>query len=237
MKRAVPYDLHIHSCLSPCGDADMTVNNIVNMALIKQLQLIALTDHNSCKNCPAFLKVAQQAGIAALPGMELTTEEEIHLVCLFPALENAMEFDRMVHARLMDIKNRPEIFGEQLILDEMDEVTGREETLLVGASSIGISEAPGLVRAYGGLCFPAHIDRQSYSVLSNLGQIPPECGFCTVEVHDPLTFFADGANAQIRAGYHILTNSDAHYLQDIAEPEQFLHLEQLDFSGLAGALL
>ena len=104
------YDLHIHSCLSPCGDDDMTPANIAGMAALKGLDAVALTDHNSCKNCPAFLAAAKEYGIIGIPGMELTTSEEVHAVCLFPELYQAMEFDRFVYSRLIKVKNRPEIF-------------------------------------------------------------------------------------------------------------------------------
>ena len=116
------YDLHIHSCLSPCGDDDMTPANIAGMAALKGLDAVALTDHNSCKNCPAFLAAAKEYGIIGIPGMELTTSEEVHAVCLFPELYQAMEFDRFVYSRLIKVKNRPEIFGKQQIYDENDSV-------------------------------------------------------------------------------------------------------------------
>ena len=112
------YDLHIHSCLSPCGDGDMTPANIAGMAAVKGLDVIALTDHNSCRNCPAAMRHAEALGITLIPGMELTTSEEVHVVCLFPSLEAAMDFDSYVYAHLLPVKNRPDIFGEQLILDE-----------------------------------------------------------------------------------------------------------------------
>lgn len=227
----VYYDLHLHSCLSPCGDMDMTPNNLVNMAAIKEMDMIALTDHNTCRNCPAVLKLAERAGILALPGMELTTSEEVHVVCLFPALENAMAFDELVYGRLMDVKNEPRIFGEQLIMDENDEPLGELEKLLVGATSIGIAETPALVDSFGGICYPAHIDRQSYSVLSNLGYIPPECGFTAVEVYRPDVFFARG-HGDIREGYYVTTSSDAHRLEDMAERERCIHLDAPGFPGL-----
>lgn len=100
MERELSYDLHIHSCLSPCGDDDMTPGNIVGMAAIKGLDVIAVTDHNSCRNCPAVLKLAEQYGVLAIPGMELTTAEEVHAVCLFSELSAAMEFDRFVYEKL-----------------------------------------------------------------------------------------------------------------------------------------
>ncbi len=208
--RPVFYDLHIHSCLSPCGDADMTVNNILNMSLLKELEMIALTDHNTCRNCPALMQAAEGTGLVVVPGMELSTAEEVHMVCLFPALENAMAFDRYVYDCLPPFANRPQIFGEQTILDAEDQPVGTLEKLLVNATSIGISSLPSLMREYGGLCFPAHIDRGSYSVLSNLGALPPECGFRAVEVADPARFFADGQHAEIREQYTVVVSSDAH---------------------------
>ena len=230
--RPVFYDLHLHSCLSPCGDMDMTPNNIVNMSLLKGLELIALTDHNSCKNCPATLAVAGQAGLAVIPGMELPAAEEINVVCLFPTLEAAMGFDRYVHDRLAPVKNAPEIFGEQWVLDELDQPVAQEELLLINATTIGISQAPAAVAAFGGLCYPAHIDRSSNSVLANLGFLPPECGFTALEVKEPEKFFAGGANGEYWEGYHILSSSDAHYLEQINERERCLHLETADFWGL-----
>ena len=111
------YDLHIHSCLSPCGDDDNTPNNICGMASISGLNIVALTDHNTAKNCPAFFKAARRYGIIPVAGMELTTSEDIHVVCLFEELSDAMLFDEHLQTRRILIKNRPEIFGEQLILN------------------------------------------------------------------------------------------------------------------------
>ena len=107
------YDLHLHSCLSPCGDDDMTPANIVGMAAVKGLDVIALTDHNSCKNCPAAMKHGEEYGVTVIPGMELTTSEEVHVVCLFPELNDALDFDQYVYERILPIKNKKNIFGEQ----------------------------------------------------------------------------------------------------------------------------
>ena len=134
------YDMHIHSCLSPCADDDMTPNNIAGMATLKGLQILALTDHNSCKNCPAFFEACREQGIIAIAGMELSTAEDIHIVCLFESLENAMAFDKEIEAHLPDIKNRPEIFGTQYILDGDDEQIGEVEHLLINATEISIDE-------------------------------------------------------------------------------------------------
>lgn len=234
--KPVRCDLHIHSCLSPCGEDEMTVNNIVNMAQLLGLELIALTDHNSCKNCRAFMAAAAGKGINAIPGMEITTSEEIHAVCLFPSLQSAMEFDRFVYDRLPYIKNDASIFGDQLILDEHDNITGSETRLLTNATSIGLLELPGLVSAYGGLCFPAHVDRPSFSALSVLGTIPPECGFGAIEVYEPETFFSNPANAKYRSDYNIITGSDAHSLAQMVDKAHIINLPHADFSGLESVL-
>lgn len=222
-------DLHIHSCLSPCADGDMTVNNIVNMAALKGLDLVALTDHNSAKNCPAFLKAAERAGLRALPGMEINTAEEIHAVCLFKELGAALAFGEYVFERLPDIKNRPEIFGEQLVLDEGDNVTGSVEKLLINAAQISIYELPGLMAGFSGVCFPAHVDRPAYSLLSVLGSAPGDLPFPAFELAD---FERKGEIVRANpafAGIPALKNSDAHSLWQIAEraretDERFLRL-------------
>ena len=111
------YDLHIHSCLSPCGDDDMTPANIVGMAAVKGLDVIALTDHNSCKNCPSALYHGQNYGVTVIPGMELCTTEEVHVICLFPALTDALSFDAYVYEHMLPIKNKQDIFGKQKVMN------------------------------------------------------------------------------------------------------------------------
>ena len=130
------YDLHIHSCLSPCGDNDMTPANIVGMAAVKGLDVIAVTDHNSCKNCEAAMAAGEEYGVLVVPGMEICTAEEVHAVCLFPDLSRAMEFDRLVHDQLPPVKNRPDIFGDQQIYGCDDRICGEEPWLLINACQI-----------------------------------------------------------------------------------------------------
>ena len=140
----ISYDLHIHSCLSPCGDDDMTPANIVGMASLKELDVIALTDHNSAKNCPAFLKFAEEYGILAIPGMELTTEEEVHVVCLFAELSDALDFDAYVYEHLQAVPNEEDIFGKQQLINEQDEIIGTIPNLLINATTIRFDEVYGL---------------------------------------------------------------------------------------------
>ena len=134
------YDLHLHSCLSPCGDEDMTPANIVGMAAVKGLDVIALTDHNSCKNCPAAIYHGQKYGVIVIPGMELCTAEEVHVICLFPELEAALLFDRYVYDRLQAIENDERIFGRQQIMDETDKMCIRDRAArLYNADFLGKS--------------------------------------------------------------------------------------------------
>lgn len=226
------YDLHIHSCLSPCGDDDMTPANIAGMAMLKELDIIALTDHNSCKNCPALLHGATGSGLLVIPGMEINTVEEIHAVCLFSTIDGAMEFDRFVYDRLPAFDNDPGIYGRQQVIDMHDKVCAEIPRLLISGCGISIMELKSLLKPFGGVCFPAHIDKPSYSILSVLGAVPPECGFSTVEISRvPLIDPVLEAHPAL-AGASIFTNSDAHYLWDISERYHAVELEEKSISCL-----
>ncbi|MCQ2441338.1 MAG: PHP domain-containing protein, partial [Clostridia bacterium] len=175
------YDLHIHSCLSPCADNDNTPNNIAGMASLCGLNIVALTDHNTCKNCPAFFTAAKRYGIIPIAGMELTTSEDIHVICLFDTLNNSLSFDEEINSRRIFIKNRTDIFGDQLILDSDDNVIGIDENLLSNATDVSIDEVPKIVSKYGGICYPAHIDRQANGIIEVLGTFPQTPIFNAVE--------------------------------------------------------
>ena len=224
------YDLHIHSCLSPCADNDMTPCNIAGMAAIKGLNIVALTDHNSTKNCRAFFTAAKRHGIIAVAGMELTTAEDVHIVCLFPTLEAAENFDAEYQSFRVLYKNRKNIFGDQLILDEEDNVICEEEHLLLNASTLSIEEAVRLARKYGAAVFPAHIDRDENGIIAALGCVPETPRFSAIE-------FRDGENAAAYiekyslSGKRILTDSDAHYLWDINEAKNYIELEDEPYSS------
>lgn len=223
------YDFHIHTCLSPCGDMDMTPNNIVNMARLKGLDAIAITDHNTCGNAGACMACAAGTGLLVIPGLEVETAEEVHMVCLFPTLQAAQEMERQVRAALPAIPNRVEIFGQQCYMDADDHIIGDEDNLLVTATQLSVGEVVQAVRQLGGAVYPAHVDKDSYSILSNLGAIPPELGFCCVEVHNLQK--RDAIAAQI-APYRVLHSSDAHYLWDIAEPEQTISVAEKSISAV-----
>lgn len=196
----------------------MTPGNIVGMAAIKGLDVIALTDHNSCKNCPAFMKLAEQFGVMAIPGMEINTSEEVHAVCLFPALEQAMAFDLYVYERLMKFPNKEEVFGKQQIYNEEDEWVGTEPMLLINSVDISFDGLWELVDSYGGVMFPAHIEKGANSLIANLGFVPPDSKFKTAEVKDLKKLHEVRKTNPYLETCRIVSNSDAHYLEHIHEP-------------------
>ncbi|MCQ2475899.1 MAG: PHP domain-containing protein [Clostridia bacterium] len=209
------YDMHIHSCLSPCGDNDMTPNNIAGMGVVAKLDIMALTDHNSCRNCPAFFKAAEQNGIVPVAGMELTTAEDIHIICLFEQLEDALAFSDFVDSKRIPIRNRVDIFGEQLIMDENDEIIGNDENLLPNATVLAVDEVPDAVRKYNGICYPAHIDREANGIIATLGVFPEFPKFICAEFHDPEKIEEYKSSYGNLPDKIFVTSSDAHYLWDI----------------------
>ena len=220
------YDLHLHSCLSPCGDNDMTPYNLVNLAKLFGYDIIALTDHNSCKNCESAVKVGEKIGITVVPGMEICTSEEIHNICLFPSVEKAVAFSDYIYGTLPMIKNREKIFGEQLIMDETDTILGKEEILLTTASSVSVDELSDLVDKYDGVCYPAHIDRNSYSIISSLGDFSPEMKVRCFELTPNAKAEDYLEKYPATKGKLIIRSSDAHYLENMREPEFMLDLPE-----------
>ena len=218
------YDLHNHSCLSPCADNDNTPNNIAGMAYLSGIKIVALTDHNSAKNCPAFFEAAKRYGIIPIAGIELTTSEDIHVVCLFEKLDSALRFDEYLQSRRVLIKNRVEVFGDQLILDAEDEITGHEEHLLPNATTISLDEAPELIKSYGGICYPAHIDRDSNGIIAILGTLPPTPSFSCVEIRseENISEYTERYGLSDKT---VIVSSDAHYLTDINETNHFFELD------------
>lgn len=225
------YDFHIHSCLSPCGDDDMTPANIAGAATLAGLNVVALTDHNTVKNCPAFFKAAKHYGIIAVAGMELTTAEDIHVVCLFEELEDALAFGEEVEKHRNKIRNKPEIFGRQQILDEEDNLLGEEEFLLINATDIPVFDVVPLVSSFGGVCFPAHIDRMANGMVSILGDFPKDYDFNCYELFD-----SSSATEYEDRFPHLkektrLVGSDAHFLWDIRDAKAFIELDDEPYSS------
>lgn len=231
------YDLHIHSCLSPCGDDDMLPSNIIGMAFLKNLDVIAVTDHNTCKNCGVAMKLAEQYDIVVIPGMELCTMEEVHVLCLFAELTDAMQFDEYVSSRLMKIPNDERVFGKQEIVNDEDEIIGTEPYLLINATDISFDELGRLMQQFHGVYIPAHIDKKTNSLLSNLGFVPPDTDFKVAELAD-LTHLEtlQEQNPYLRK-CNIITDSDAHMLGNINEAEHFIKCENRTREDVIKALI
>ncbi len=218
-------DLHIHSALSPCADPDMTPANIVNMARLNGLELIAITDHQSCANLRAASELSRRLhGPLLLPGLEVTSAEEIHLLCFFPDITAAEGFSSLVREKMILQANRPDIFGSQLIFDQNDQIVAQEENLLLMPTRITAQDLARLALSHGGACLPAHVDRDSNSMLGTFGVIPEDFPLCWLEIsaRTSLESFYQ-AHPELRK-YPIIRSSDAHHLGDIADPGWLLRL-------------
>lgn len=216
----INYDLHIHSCLSPCGDEDMTPNNIVNMSCLLGLEMIAVADHNTAANVRAVCKAAE-GKITVVPAIEVTTAEEVHTLCYFTDVDAAEDMGAYLKKHMMGIKNRPEIFGRQLIMDENDEIVGEETELLVSAVDLDIYKVQKAAVERGGIFVPAHINRSGYSLLANLGFLPPDLPVDGIEISESglEKYYSEYEK------YGVITNSDAHYLENISEPIRYFDKE------------
>ena len=219
------YDFHIHSCLSPCADDDMTPHNIAGMGYLKGLGAMALTDHNTCKNCPAFFAACERFGIVPIAGVELSTAEDVHLVCLFPTLDAALAFDNELDKHRMPIDNRPEIFGNQIIMNASDEQTGVFDKLLVAATDLWMGDAVELARSFGALVYPAHIDRTSNGIIAVLGDFPPDYDFVCMELRSSENYVRYTELYPHIKENKVLVCSDAHSLGNISEAENFLDID------------
>jgi PHP family Zn ribbon phosphoesterase len=205
-------DLHVHTVLSPCAEVEMIPPLIVQEALERSIHLIAITDHNATGNIRAVMEAAQGTDLTVLPGMELQTREEVHLLCLFETIEQAETWQKVVDSILPDLSNNPEFFGEQFIVDVSGDFIRREERLLIVSAEIGLDEAVAQVQALGGFAIPAHVDRKAFSLIANLGLVPP--GFEALEISRHLK--PDEAvfrYPQLR-GYPLVQNGDVHRLEE-----------------------
>ena len=229
-------DLHIHSALSPCGDDFMTPGNIGGMAVVNELDAIAITDHNSSENIPAAMAIAEEYGILVIPGMELETIEEIHMVCLFPDIESMHKFQKIVLASYEPSINRPDIFGCQQIFNSNDQITGECPRMLLAPTGISIDDVIPLADRLGGIAYPAHVDRDSYSALVSLGALPYRYPHGFVEISMDCDQEVLLAQYPFLQGYHLIPASDAHYLEKIQERSTFIEVEEHSPKGIIDAL-
>jgi len=229
----ISYDLHIHSALSPCAESDMTPGNIVGMAYLNGLDLIAITDHQSCANIRSALAAAdllraeQGKAPVIIAGIEIECAEGFHLLAYFPDPDTADSFEQYLNGHRYLIPNRPDIFGSQYLFDANDEICGTVSNLLLTAVDLSSAHLEKSIWDAGGYMVPAHIDRNSYSMLESLGCIPEEFegGILEVSKYCDKSRFLDSHPELLP--YYFLKNSDAHRLADIADPGNTLELLQI----------
>ncbi len=228
-------DLHLHTVLSACAEVEMIPPLIVRRALELGLNLIAVTDHNAAANCAAVMQAAEGTGLVVLPGMELQTAEEVHMLCLFETLEQVLTWQGVVFDHLPDLPNDEAVFGGQYVVDRDGDYIRTEGRLLATSTDLTIEEAARRVTTLGGLPIPAHIDRPTFSLLANLGFVPPDLPVPALEIFrltEPVALVPQ--HPEIEA-YPLMRNSDAHQLSDM-RPGILFPAAEPSFAALRFAL-
>ncbi len=228
-------DMHIHTVLSPCGDLDMAPERIVDQALQKGLDIIAITDHNTTLQCEEIIDIGREKGLMVLGGCEVNTLEEVHCVALFENELKLKDFQVYLDNSLPDIPNDPEIFGYQVWVNRKEEILGEETRLLWSALNKTIDQVIEYVGSLGGIFFPAHIDRPVNGILRQLGWIPDNLDADAVEIA-----FPDKMDKQlledIKNKFQVIMNSDAHSLEQIGQRYTLLKMAGLSFNEIKKAL-
>ncbi|MFO7838195.1 MAG: PHP domain-containing protein [Desulfosalsimonadaceae bacterium] len=228
-------DLHIHSCLSPCGDWAMTPRDIVAGSCGKGLDMIALCDHNSAENAGAAMAAGKAAGLYVIPGMEICSREEVHVLGLFETLEQALSMQEMVYSHLPG-QNTPELWGDQVVANEKNEVIRENQRLLIGATTLYLDAIVDAVHERKGLCIAAHVDRPAFSIISNLGFIPRDLQFDALEVSCQVPLREAGTRIPGVVPYACITSSDAHFPADIGRVSTAFVLRAPEFGEIRMAL-
>lgn len=224
------YDFHIHSALSPCADDDMTPNNIINMAQLKGLDIISITDHNNILNLDAFDYVAKEKNILFIPGIEIQTIDDIHIICLFENLDSIKSFYDDIKELSAKFPHNEKKFGNQLIINERDEIISSYNNSLLFSMNISLSDLFKKVIEYNGLFIPAHVDKSSYSIISQLGFIPDDINYDALEIKHLENV------KKYSEKYRILVNSDAHRLEEINERINSINVEKRTIQSVFQAL-
>jgi hypothetical protein len=209
-------DLHVHTCLSPCGELEMSPRRIVEEARRRELDLIAITDHNSAENAAAVLRAAEGTTVGVLPGLEVCSNEEVHVLALFDALSPAFELQEAVY-RSISAENDPDAFGLQVIANEHDEVEGFQHRLLIGATDMTIDDVVRRIHDLNGLAVASHVDRESFGIIGQLGFIPRTLRFDALEISGSASAEESGRLFREYAMYEFIRSSDAHAPGDIGK--------------------
>lgn len=224
-------DMHIHTCLSPCADLEMSPRNIVKEAKKKGLDIIGICDHNSAENFPAVEKSAVREGIKVIGGMEITSQEEVHILGLFGNKKDLFVAQDAVYAKLHGINNE-EKYGLQVVVNEKDEVLEFNKKLLIGATDMSVDEVVDLIHNYHGIAVAAHIDREGFSIIANLGFIPDHLPLDALEITDP----SRQENFNQSRDFVFITSSDAHFVYDIGKRYSCFLMKEITFEEIRKCL-
>jgi len=229
-------DLHIHTCLSPCGNLSMVPGVIVEEALRRGLDAIGICDHNAAENVPAVRKAAEKKRIAVLGGMEITSQEEVHVLALFDDDEKLFELQEKVYENLPGL-NDEEAFGEQVVVNENDEVTGLNTRLLIGATNLPLDRIVETIRSLSGLAIASHVDRESFGIIGQLGFVPEGLPLDALELSGETRPHEARALLPQVSGFPLVTFSDAHYPEDIGKRSTSFRVAELEIEEIREALL
>ena len=221
-------DMHIHTCLSPCAEREMSPTKIVGQAIKKGLDIIAICDHNSSENVKAVISAAKNFDLSVIGGMEITSKEEVHMLGLFSDYTKLTEVQKVIYEKLPG-ENDPGYFGEQLVMDEEDRVIGTNNRLLIGATDLPLKEVVAIIHLYGGVALASHIDRPSFSLISQLGFIPKDLGLDGVEIFSRIV-------PSVPENLGIVFSSDAHRLEEIGRRCTGFFMKNGDLSEIKMAL-
>lgn len=214
MIRRFKADLHVHTCLSPCTELDMSPMRILTAAKKKEIDVIGICDHNSSENSLAVMNAAKKMNINVFPGMEVTSQEEVHVLALFDEIGNALKLQEYIYENLPG-ENDEDAFGMQVIVNEKEEVLGLNNKLLIGATTIPLEKIIRTVHSLNGIAIASHIDRESFSIISQLGFIPDNLELDALEISPAIT--REEAKKRYSNDYPITYSSDAHYPDDIGK--------------------
>jgi len=216
MLRKFEADLHIHTCLSPCCESRMSPRRIVEQAKLKGLDMIGICDHNSAENVVCAKKVGKKEGLAVIGGVEVTSQEEVHILAFFDEDEDLFELADLIYENLPGT-NDERVFGEQIVVNEVDEVLGFNNRLLIGATVLPLQQIVERIHSLGGLAIASHVDRESFSIIGQLGFIPDGLELDGLEVSPRLSLEKAQLEFGQALGFPVVTFSDAHTLEDIGK--------------------
>ncbi len=237
MMRRYVADLHVHTVLSPCAAVEMTPRNIVWHAARHGIDIVAITDHNAGDNVPAALAAAKDTDVVVLPGMEVETKEEVHVLALFDKPRQLFAWEKIVAASRSGRKNDADRFGAQFVVDAEDNLVAVKEEMLLASLTLSLAETCEQVAALGGLVIASHIDRPAYSILSQLGFIPPGLRLTAVEISRRTSRAEAAERFPAIGGLPVIAASDAHTIDDfLSGPKMAFHIAEPTLAEIRQAL-